>query len=138
MSIENSVDLEVLQSLLLNLVTDKDALKIDRDLDEQGVLLSVTVSASDMGIVIGKNGSMANAIKTLLRAVGKTNKMNVRVRFLEPDGSIRFAGKNRSDNGEIKQENNQEFKPKAKFEVKKDQMEYVNSLEDDLKDFVIN
>jgi hypothetical protein len=34
---------------------------------------------------------MANAIKTIMRAVGKANNMIVRVEFLEPDGSVKYS-----------------------------------------------
>lgn len=138
MSPEQSVDYQILHTLLLNLVTEADALKIDRNIDEQGVLLSVTVDSKDMGIVIGKGGSMATAIKTLLRAVGKSHKMNVRVQFLEPDGSQRFTNKKPVDfqndtDFRDTEENLTAYAPKSP--------EFVSStpsLEDDLKDFVIN
>jgi predicted RNA-binding protein YlqC (UPF0109 family) len=134
MSLDQSVDYDILHTLLLNLVTEKDSLKIDRTIDEQGVLLSVTVSASDMGIVIGKGGSMATAIKTLLRAVGKSHKMNVRVQFLEPDGSIRFN--NKKPNGNFNENRSDNSEPEY-FEERKE-VESITSLDDDLKDFVIN
>ncbi len=123
MSDENTIDYQVLKSLLLNLVTVPEDLKIDRKIDEQGVLLSVTVSSKDMGIVIGKNGSMATSIKTVIRAIGKSNKMNVRVQFLEPDGSSRVVDKN-----------NNKFNTTKKL----DDNISSNSLEDDLKEFAIN
>ena len=88
--IDNPIDSRLLTDILNNLVTSPDSLKIDREIDEMGVLLSVVVSSHDMGIVIGRNGGMALAIKTLMRAIGKANNMNVRVQFLEPDGSARF------------------------------------------------
>ena len=84
-----TVDSSTLYSIISNLVTVPEDLKIDRSMDEQGVLLSVIVNSKDMGILIGKSGIMANSIKTIMRAIGKANKMNIRVEFLEPDGSTR-------------------------------------------------
>lgn len=89
MSDTKSVDYQTLENIILNLVTVPDNVRISRDVDEQGVLLSVIVDAQDMGIVIGRNGMMANSIKTIMRAIGKANKMNIRVEFLEPDGTRR-------------------------------------------------
>ncbi len=83
----NSIDKNTLQTILENLVTEPDKINIDRVVDEQGVLLKVRVSGSDMGIVIGRSGVMANSLKTIMRALGKANKMNIRVEFMEPDGS---------------------------------------------------
>jgi uncharacterized protein len=85
----DTVDISTLTSIVSNLVTEPGDIKITRHVDEQGVLLSVLVNPKDMGIVIGKAGIMANSIKTVMRAVGKAHKMNIRVEFLEPDGSQR-------------------------------------------------
>ena len=124
-----TVDYDILKNLILNLVTIPDEVKIERKIDEQGVLLSVMVNSSDMGIVIGRNGSMASAIKTVMRAVGKANKMNVRVQFLEPDGSIRYSNKeNFEHNHGDQDQNNSRYHEKTP----------VSTLDDDLKDFVIN
>lgn len=89
MSDTKSVDYQTLENIVLNLVTVPEKVQISRDVDEQGVLLSVIVDSQDMGIVIGRNGMMANSIKTIMRAIGKANQMNIRVEFLEPDGSRR-------------------------------------------------
>lgn len=86
-----TVDLQVLQNILSNLVTSVEGIKITREINELGVTLYVSVDASDMGIVIGRNGGMAMAINTLMRAIGKANNMNIRVQFLEPDGTSRYS-----------------------------------------------
>ncbi len=99
-TVDNLIDLKLLTDILNNLVTTPNDLKIDREIDEMGVLLSVVVNPQDMGIVIGRNGGMALAIKTLMRAIGKANNLNVRVQFLEPDGSTRF-NKNFNENSEF-------------------------------------
>lgn len=85
-----SIDIQVLYTILSNLVTVPEDIKITRTLDEQGVLLSVIVNPQDMGIIIGRNGSMAMSIKSIMRAVGKAHKMTLRVQFLEPDGTAMY------------------------------------------------
>lgn len=80
-----SVDVSILQYILDNLLPQGATANVERKVDEMGVLLKVKVSAKDMGIVIGRNGVMASAIKTVMRAVGKSHNMHVRVQFLEPD-----------------------------------------------------
>ncbi|MEI6728109.1 MAG: KH domain-containing protein [bacterium] len=125
-----TVDLDILKNLILNLVTVPDEVQIERKIDEQGVLLSVMVNSSDMGIVIGRNGSMASAIKTVMRAVGKANKMNVRVQFLEPDGSIRYSNKENYQAGH--QDNDHQHGQSNSSN------QSASTLDDDLKDFVIN
>jgi len=125
-----SIDVVVLTNLLKSLVTKPEEVKITRQIDEMGVLLSIQVHPQDMGIVIGRNGAMATAIKTLMKAVGKANHMNLRIRFLEPDGSARFVGRRTQPDsmrsGGLVSNNQDSYTSDAN-----------SSLEDDLKDFVL-
>ena len=126
----DTVDVLVLNTILQNLVTAPEEIKIDRKIDEQGVVLSVTVSAKDMGLVIGRGGSMASTIKVLMRAVGKANKMIIRVEFREPDGSIRYSARNNKEYGEENQE------PSIQSE---DTLTITHSnLDEDIKDFMVD
>ena len=69
-----NIEIQVLQTILMNLVTVPEDIKITKNVDEQGVLLSVIVNPQDMGIIIGRNGSMAMSLKSIMRAVGKLHK----------------------------------------------------------------
>ena len=129
----NSLDEQVLYQILINLVTVPEDVKIERKIDEQGVLLSIIVNSKDMGIVIGRNGSMATSIKTILRAVGKANKMNIRIQFLEPDGTVRFSP--RTNDADENQNTNNTSNNYSNTRV---EAPTADTLDDDLKDFVIN
>ena len=83
------IEVQILTDILANLTTVPDKVEIERIEDEQGILLTVKVDANDMGIVIGRSGSMATALKTILKAVGKANDINVRITFLEPENSTK-------------------------------------------------
>lgn len=91
-----TLDEQILIDILNNIVTEPDQVKIDRTIDELGVLLAINVAPVDMGIVIGRSGSMSTAIKTIMKAIGKANNMIVRVMFNEPEGSTK--GKTYSEN----------------------------------------
>ncbi len=91
-----TIDEQILIDILNNIVTEPDQIKIIRTIDELGVLLAINVAPVDMGIVIGRSGSMSTAIKTIMKAVGKANNMIIRVMFNEPEGSTK--GKTYSDN----------------------------------------
>ena len=52
------------------LVSKPDEVNVVRTEDEQGVLFTVKVAKEDAGKVIGKNGTIAGAIRTLLRSAG--------------------------------------------------------------------
>jgi uncharacterized protein len=54
-----------------------------------GVLLSLKVNPKDMGLVVGRQGSTAKAIRSLLRIVGVRNNARVNLKIEEPEGSTR-------------------------------------------------
>lgn len=81
------VDQEFLQFVVQSLVKNPDAVKIDRKIDEMGVLLTLTVNPEDMGTVIGRQGNTARAIRTLLRVIGAKNNARVNLKLEEPAGA---------------------------------------------------
>ncbi len=91
-------DQAFLQYVVEALVDEPSAVKIDRKVDEMGVLLTLDVAPQDMGKIIGRSGNTAKAIRTLLRVVGMKNNARVNLKINEPEGGSRFAGQN-SDNG---------------------------------------
>jgi uncharacterized protein len=88
-----TVDTEVLEYILSKLVNHPEDVKIERKIDERGVLIMVTVNPKDMPIVIGREGRMVDSIRYVIKGVGLANNMNVRVYFLEPDGSFKYSDK---------------------------------------------
>ena len=82
-------DAQFLHSVITALVDKPESVKIDRTVDEMGVLLTLTVSPEDMGKVIGRSGNTAKAIRTLLRVVGMKNNARVNLKINEPEGSTR-------------------------------------------------
>jgi len=87
MSQESMKDKDFLEMLVKALVDHPDDVKIERKVDEMGVLLSLKVNQQDMGQVVGRQGSTAKAIRTLLRIVGMKNNARVNLKIEEPEGS---------------------------------------------------
>ena len=83
------VDQEFLEYLVKSIVDHPDDVKIDRRVDEMGVLLDLKVNQEDMGMLIGRQGSTAKAIRTLLRIIGARNNARVNLKIEEPEGSTR-------------------------------------------------
>tara|TARA_B100000745_G_C19931085_1_gene313510 strand:- start:145 stop:525 length:381 start_codon:yes stop_codon:yes gene_type:complete len=79
-------DQQFLENLVKALVDHPDDVKIDRTVDEMGVLLTLDVNAEDMGKIIGRSGNTAKAIRTLLRVVGMKNDARVNLKINEPEG----------------------------------------------------
>src|SRR3989338_5287538 len=97
MSIER--DQEFVAYIIKSIVNNPDAVEVTRTVDELGVLLSVKGSKEDMGLLIGRSGSTAKAIRTLARIVGMRNNARVNLRIEEPEGG-RMSGGNLGDGQE--------------------------------------
>lgn len=82
-------DHEFLEYLVKSIVDHPDDVKVDRKVDEMGVLLTLKVNAQDMGQVVGRQGSTAKAVRSLLRIVGIKNNARVNLKIEEPEGSTR-------------------------------------------------
>lgn len=82
-------DHQFLEYVVKALVDNPDDVAIVRSVDEMGVLLTLTVNAADMGKIIGRDGNIAKAIRTLLRVVGMKHNARVNLKVNEPVGGKR-------------------------------------------------
>jgi len=80
-----SIDQQFVEFIVKSLVNNPDAVKIDRRIDEKGVLLELTVDAEDLGRVIGKRGATAQSLRTLLRALGTKNEARYNLKIVDVD-----------------------------------------------------
>ena len=79
-------DAQFLDFVVKGLVDHPESVKINRTVDEMGVLLSLDVHPDDMGKIIGRLGNTAKAIRILLRVVGMKNNARVNLKINEPEG----------------------------------------------------
>ncbi len=72
---------ELLTFIAQGLVEDKDAVQVtvDEVNDEGVVVYHLSVAEQDMGRVIGKQGRIAKAIRTVMRAAAVRNKEKIQV-----------------------------------------------------------
>ncbi|TSC57826.1 MAG: hypothetical protein Greene041679_236 [Parcubacteria group bacterium Greene0416_79] len=82
-------DSAFLEYVVKALVDNPNDVKINRTVDEMGVLLTLSINPADMGKVIGRMGNTAKAIRTLLRVVGMKNNARVNLKINEPEGGTR-------------------------------------------------
>jgi len=80
-----SIDEQFVEYIVKSLVNNPDGVKIDRRIDEKGVLLELTVDADDLGRVIGKRGATAQSLRTLLRALGTKNEARYNLKIVDVD-----------------------------------------------------
>ena len=73
-----------LVAILEGLVVHPEAITIKQTNDEMGVLYLVTVHRDDVGKVIGKQGKIADAIRTILRAVGQGSDIRASMKIDAP------------------------------------------------------
>ena len=83
------MDKEFVEYVVKMLVDNPDDVKVERKIDEMGVLITLDVNPKDMGMVIGREGMTAKALRTLLRVIGARNNARVNLRINEPEGSER-------------------------------------------------
>lgn len=83
-----NTDQQFLEHVVKSLVDNPQDIKIDRTVDEMGVLLTLTVNPVDMGKIIGRAGNTAKAIRTLLRVVGMKANARVNLKINEPEGGV--------------------------------------------------
>ena len=68
---------ELLEYIAKSLVDDPDAVSVVEAETDNAILLELRVGEGDMGKVIGKQGKIAKAIRTVMKAAAvKTNKSN--------------------------------------------------------------
>ena len=86
---QSAVDQQFLEFLVKSVVDHPEDVVVTRQIDEMGVLLVLRVNPQDMGQVIGREGSTAKAIRSLLRIVGVKHNARVNLKIEEPIGSER-------------------------------------------------
>ena len=78
-----SIDQQFVEYIVKSLVGHPDEVKVERRIDEKGVLLELTVNPEDLGRVIGKRGSTAQSLRTLLRALGTKNDARYNLKIID-------------------------------------------------------
>ena len=66
---------ELTKTLVSNLVSDPESIQINLIEDDKVKIIQVLVKEEDVSLVIGRRGSIANAIRTLVQASAYINKL---------------------------------------------------------------
>ncbi|HEX5395270.1 MAG TPA: KH domain-containing protein [Candidatus Saccharimonadales bacterium] len=107
-----SIDQQFIEYIVKSLVGKPDEVKVERRIDEKGVLLELTVDPEDLGRVIGKRGSTAQSLRTLLRALGTKNDARYNLKIVDT-GPPPEKRKAREDSAEAKSGKIPESEPVA-------------------------
>lgn len=83
---EITIDQQFVEYIAKSLVDNESDVKVERVVDERGVLLTLYVNPADLGRVIGKRGAIAESIRTLLRSLGIKNSAHYNLKIADTDG----------------------------------------------------
>ncbi len=73
---------DILETIILNLVEDKEAVSITEKEEEKSIVLEVKVAESDMGKVIGKQGRVAKSIRTVMKSIAGKEHKKISIEFI--------------------------------------------------------
>lgn len=73
---------EVLETIISNLVENKEAVEVNEISGAQSVVFEVKVAEGDMGKIIGKQGRIAKSIRTVMKAVAAKENKKASVEFI--------------------------------------------------------
>jgi len=135
----DAIDQQFVEYVVKSLVGNPDAVKIERIIDEKGVLLTLTVDPEDLGRVIGKRGATAQSIRTLLRTLGTKNEARYNLKIVD-NGEPRPERKLREeepDEGDSWSRKTEETKPEEKLVVEESAVARARRELDDLDDLDI-
>lgn len=86
---EATIDQQFIEYIVKALVGEPEKVRIERSIDERGVLLELYVGPDDLGRVIGRMGTTAKSIRTLLRALGVKNDARYNLKIVDTNGGGR-------------------------------------------------
>jgi hypothetical protein len=74
---------EMLEVIIKNLVAEPNQVEITQSTVDETITYKVKVANSDMGKVIGKQGRIAKAIRTVSKAIATKENKKVNIEFVE-------------------------------------------------------
>ena len=73
---------ELVEYVARSLVDDPDSVKVTEVEDDEGTVIELHVAEDDMGKVIGRNGSVAKALRTLLKVTAAREGSSVQLEII--------------------------------------------------------
>ena len=70
---------KLLEDMTKAIVEHPEEIKVSQSEDGDDIVLTLNVAEGDMGMVIGKHGNIAKAIRTVVKAAGKLDDKKISV-----------------------------------------------------------
>ena len=74
---------EILRTIIENLVDNKEAISIEKVEEDYKEVYKVKVDPSEMGRIIGRQGKIAQAIRTIIKSLGAKEQKKIDVEFVD-------------------------------------------------------
>ena len=74
---------DVLEVVIKNLVDNAQEVSINEKTNANAISYEIKVAKDDMGKVIGKQGKMAKAIRTLMKSIALKEHKRINIEFLD-------------------------------------------------------
>ena len=104
-----TIDQQFVEYIVKNLVENPEAVKVERKIDERGVLLNLTVDEADLGRIIGRRGATAQSLRALLRALGSKNDARYNLKIANSEVKNTESSSSVENTTDIAVENNNNF-----------------------------
>ena len=75
--------IRLLEDMVRAIVENPDEVKVTQEITDDNIVLTLKVAEGDMGMVIGKHGNIAKAIRTVTKAAAKLADKKVTVEIRE-------------------------------------------------------
>ena len=115
-----TIDQQFVEFIVKTLVSKPEKVGVEREIDERGVLLSLTVDPEDIGRVIGRRGVTAQSIRTLLRVLGTKSGARYNLKIVNNDAEASgesYEPKNTDDEEVSEKEASGELAEKTRAEL---------------------
>jgi hypothetical protein len=73
---------ELVEYIAKSIVNEPDQVSVEEETDEEGIMLKLQVADDDKGRIIGKQGRIAQAMRTLLRVKAAKAATKVRLEII--------------------------------------------------------
>lgn len=73
---------DLVEYIAKSIVNEPDEVKVEEEIDEEGLTLKLQVADDDKGRIIGKQGRIAQAMRTLLRVKAAKAATKVRLEII--------------------------------------------------------
>ena len=92
------IEQQLIEYVAKTLVDKPDAVRVERVVDDRGVLLTLHVDDEDLGRVIGKGGATAQSLRLILKALGSKNEERYNLRIADGQPRPEPGERSKTDN----------------------------------------